>query len=330
MLRRTTRLARLGRGPFPHCLTFCLFVVAAVAVWTGCSCAAEGSWQRLAGYPSECFLDIAAPAPERLVCTSWGGGVFLSRDRGQTWSKATISAGFEWLEALTFVDASAGWLAGSEGRLYRTADGGATWEQAYSAASPGFCDVSFLDVFRGWAVGLDGLVAVTRDGGKTWRKQRTEPPVLLKGVAALDEDTAILVGLRGNLFRSGKGGGSLERLLAPTQANLQAVAFRDAREGWAVGEGGTVLYTNDGGSRWVRQESGTTAALGALAVTEELVVTAGEGGTVLLSRDQGRTWLNLSLEKPHWIHALAVGEGRRLYAAGVRGTVWARYLPEKK
>ena len=58
----------------------------------------------------------------------------ISRDGGATWTadawpSVPNGLGIEGVQPLSFVSADDGWALGLVGRLYRTTDGGATWEE---------------------------------------------------------------------------------------------------------------------------------------------------------------------------------------------------------
>ncbi|MGE5222787.1 MAG: glycoside hydrolase domain-containing protein [Omnitrophica WOR_2 bacterium] len=106
-------------------------------------------------------------------------------DGGRSWQKTTLPASFlnilsPWNKAyLEFIDAQTGWLAvrlvsGSSfslGALYRTLDGGTTWQPvSLPIAGP----VSFSDSQHGWVAGGAGGNELyrTQDGGQTWQPER--------------------------------------------------------------------------------------------------------------------------------------------------------------
>jgi len=80
-----------------------------------------------------------------------------------------------------FSDELHGWIAtgGPEGpgAIYRTVDGGKTWDEVdrrgFDAYGHRFFSVYFLDPLNGWACGEygdgeDGVLWITRDGGESW------------------------------------------------------------------------------------------------------------------------------------------------------------------
>ncbi|MCA9173268.1 MAG: tetratricopeptide repeat protein [Planctomycetales bacterium] len=123
------------------------------------------------------------------------------------------------------LDGPEGWLAGDDGLLMHTADGGLSWRlaapPALQAAQFDFHGVAMRDG-EVWVVGSPGsIVFHSKDRGQTWRALRT--------------------------------GQALP---------LRAVHFVNPRQGWAVGDFGTILGTSDGGQTWSHQhEGGRRAAM---------------------------------------------------------------------
>lgn len=81
------------------------------------------------------------------------------------------------LDAVCFVGAAHGWLAGSDGRVLYTSDGGGTWARGITGTQRlGFSALAFLDTHHGWALG-NGLgstyspIIRTENGGQTWKRE---------------------------------------------------------------------------------------------------------------------------------------------------------------
>ncbi|UCG50498.1 MAG: hypothetical protein JSW58_09805 [Candidatus Latescibacterota bacterium] len=104
--------------------------------------------------------------------SAWGpvlleGVVAISVDGGETWeSQLSVSA-----NSLFFVDAESGCVAGGDGQIHRTTDGGATWT-TIDVGAPGWLGcVCFVNANIGWVAGWGGVVFKTIDGGATWTPQ---------------------------------------------------------------------------------------------------------------------------------------------------------------
>lgn len=88
------------------------------------------------------------------------------------------------LFAAHFVDDSTrGWVAGANGMLLSTTDGGQTWLRAASGTTSQINALTFLPGgARGWAAGHDGTILSTADGGETWSHRTQESAINTAGV----------------------------------------------------------------------------------------------------------------------------------------------------
>ena len=74
------------------------------------------------------------------------------------------------------------WLAGHEGQLMASGDGGQTWTaQDVGVGNDSLHGLTFLaDGRRGWVVTSQGMLVATRDGGRHWDPPRPVSPRRLR------------------------------------------------------------------------------------------------------------------------------------------------------
>lgn len=205
------------------------------------------------------------------------GSIFYTADGGRNWQK--IAEKTEIFEAVHFVSATRGWIAGYAGRIERTDDGGRTWKiQRVEREGEVLNALFFLDQNRGWVVGGGGIIFRTVNGGDAWEIVPT---------------------------------GRVE--------DLWDVRFSSPDRGWIVGEDGLVLATTDGGATWTAQTSGTNRALFGLALASQATVIAvGEAGTIIRSED-GRSWAATASNTRESLNAIAAASPDVLWAVGSKG-----------
>jgi photosystem II stability/assembly factor-like uncharacterized protein len=274
---------------------------------------------------------LAVLDAKRAWASGSGGTIVRTRD-GERWEKLAPPAGGEELdfrdvESLggdVVVLMSAG--TGDAARIYRSADGGATWTLTdTNPDKDGFYDaLAFWDAKEGLVMGdpVGGrfVVRATSDGGATWRvPEGFSMPAALPNEGAFAASGTCLFALKGGQeawFVT--GGASVARVfhtkdrgrtwtVADTPApngnassGLFSVAFLDARRGYAAGgdykqpdfKGLNGVRTEDGGATWIPAPLSATGFYSAVVpvprAKDELVAVGLAGEAV--SHDAGRTW----------------------------------------
>ncbi len=167
---------------------------------------------------------------------------------------------------LWFTSRKDGLMARLDGEVYRTGDGGNTWELAWKAGKS-ITDLFFVSNQDGWVVGKGGLVARTTDGGQTWSSVYVPTNADLTSVFFIDKESGYAVGYESTVLYTKDGGLTWKQGLVNEELKSQplaSVAFSDEKHGWAVGGAGDpmapslsapsnlILATDDGGQTWRR------------------------------------------------------------------------------
>ena len=181
----------------------------------------------------------------------------------------TPSAGYQ-LDAVDFIDPSAGWILADRGTsdfaVLSTADAGRSWTERLVSSSTGHGE--YMRLFSRSAgvvvvVGAQAEVFATGDGGAHWTKRPVAP------ASAYVVSASFVDPLHGWLLEFGTGSDGLSStVLAQTEdggvtwddlgspasvpAEAFAVSFTDMSTGWldAVASGPYAYTTADGGATW--------------------------------------------------------------------------------
>lgn len=249
--------------------------------------------------------------------------VLRTEDGGATWYNVTPPGMTDFVYAAEsyFFDTTHGWVAIPDptdlmvpGQLFRTSDGGATWEETSFEAGMGG-RFSFVDLSNGFYMADLGAGAgsnwvaiyATSDGGANWAPVFSHEPGASEGA--------------GDLPGSGQKSG---------------MTFHDTTHGWVTGsipmENYIYLYaTTDGGHTWNLQPADVTTDLGTVFAGTYPPVFFGDDGVmpvtlvgnvvnlaIYTSADGGATWT------PSPAFVANAGRGELVdFVSPADGFVWA-------
>jgi photosystem II stability/assembly factor-like uncharacterized protein len=147
--------------------------------------------------------DILFPIPQTGYISGYGA-ILKSTDSGKNWSYLDIkNDNFTALYALSENEL---WVCGYGGSIFRTTNGGSTWEKQRNGNSifiPKYrlLDILFLDQNHGWCVGEEGLVIYTDDGGKNWKEYNRFTGSALRSIAETPDGNLLTTGDNGVLYK---------------------------------------------------------------------------------------------------------------------------------
>lgn len=159
-----------------------------------------------------------------------------------------------------FENANHGFVVGAYGMIYRTVDGGRSWQDwAPKLENPQGYHLNAISSVAGGAlviVGEAGQIFVSVDNGESWEKRESPYPGSLFGVM---------------------GTGRVNEILA-------------------FGLRGTLMFSSDLGKSWSIVNTGSSATLNDGAADGDRIVLVGNEGTVLTSGNSGDTFRESLLE----------------------------------
>ena len=268
-------------------------------------------------FPQQVEAFAALRAAVAITCYTTGpdghwakesGQVMLlqTSDGGQSWHSAVIDSGFAFAspQDLFLLDDRHAWFLvrpkwpelNEDGALFRTADGGRTWEQVSDTRSglPAVRETSFLTADLGWTV-RGARLHRTEDGGRTWAEQP----------------------LPSGRSREQPAWASAPRFIDSLHGFLTV-------SGWVEGHrpGLVELFaTTDGGQTWEKRSERDGERRPAFLTPDLGYVWEYEIRTVYWTRDGGRTWESRRWEiNPTGITDVHFVDGQRGF--GVQGHLW--------
>lgn len=265
------------------------------------------------------------------ACGVIGNQILHSSDGAKTWRNFTrdiFSNGVTFLEAVDFVNAQTGWVAGlhvttepplvRSGVILKTENGGKAWTEQWRKPDVSIGQIIFVDDQQGWGAGSSGHIIHTNNGGQTWQEQQSNTSFILRAITFVDSLHGWSVGgdfvnnsAAGVILHTFDGGKTwLKQTPLFSLPRLFDVTFVDTRHGWVVGGGGSgfdsgiILHTKDGGQTWLIQRAGFGLDLIAATFIDSLNGWIGgydpqTSAVVIHTNDGGQTWLPQLMDSFH-------------------------------
>lgn len=253
------------------------------------------------------------------------------------------------LVAVYFTSEENGWVAGDNGYLAVTGDGGRNWTKQNIGTTENINEIYFRNDENGYLVAGKKMF-ITNDGGNSWRETviyrttdfKNATPEFLS-IRFADKKRGIVIGSLLNrrdevvdslVLRTENGGETWNRVIVPSKAELYHLDFVGSSRCWIVGDGGLILASKDGGATFQKQSSGTDKDLYNVDFRDESDGYAvGGKGTILRTGNGGATWekvqtnfpntflrVNFADDKNGWI----VGYGGAILRSTDRGKSWVK------
>lgn len=258
------------------------------------------------GLGDPCVLALAATpdwSRNEIMFAATTEGVFISRNGGRAWRETGLMLDddvVDMLAASPDYERDRTVYAGTEGgALYRSTDGGRTWDLVQDSVGQGpinclWLAPDFAESQR-LVVGVGSQILVSTDGGESWAAVVDLPSSIL---CLAGNAEVLLAGLHdAGIFKSTDGGmgwAPVENFAARGFAQLKVAGDKL----YAMGPQEGLWLSEDGGRSW-SSLPGIEAHIPISAVTilpqgEIFLVNAGEG--ILRSSDGGESWTNVCRE----------------------------------
>ncbi|MEZ6140167.1 MAG: YCF48-related protein [Zavarzinella sp.] len=219
------------------------------------------------------------------------------------------------IRAVYFVDHQEGWVAGDDGLIMHTINGGATWEKQVSGSRSTITSICFLSPYTGWAAGRtelpggksEGTILFTSDGGLNWTNiSKTGLPGINR-VQFFDARNGIAAGdgtpeMPSGLFSTIDGGVTWKTRPGVLNPSWLAADFTDADTGVLAGVWNRLAPVRDGRMGVADVDSLHGKNIEDVKVRGQLAVAVGQGASILLSSNTaGVRWGMVDLQLPRML-----------------------------
>ncbi len=255
----------------------------------------------------------------------------------QTDWKINRSGGGSDLVTVFFTSADKGWIAGDDGYLAFTVDGGRNWTKKEIGSDDTINEVYFRNDENGYIV-AGRRMFITRDGGDSWQETQINRPNEFRGatpeylsIRFADKKRGIVVGSLLNkqnrvidslVMRTENGGDSWQRVVVPSKKELFHLDFVGSSKCWIVGDDGLILGSDNGGASFAVQRSGTLRDLYNVDFRDENEgYVVGSEGTILRTETGGARWEIVKTATPVTFMRVDFADDKNGVIVGYDGTI---------
>lgn len=259
---------------------------------------------------------------------------------------AQKSGTFAWLRDVYFFDENKGFIAGSNGTLLATGDGGKTWKKQSISTSDSIEQILFTSETTGWLLcqrnqfnrgeNASSYLMKTTDGGASWRQVGFGADNGRGRVARIFSggDSLMAVGESGALLVLQNNGETWKKIVSPTRFLLLDGAFADDFRAAIVGAGGNLFFSEDAGASWNKASiSGDAKARlnRVFFVNKNSGWTVGAAGAIYQTVNGGKSWraqtsgVTFDLTDVNFLNTAegwAAGDGGVILHTTTGGNVW--------
>jgi photosystem II stability/assembly factor-like uncharacterized protein len=209
------------------------------------------------------------------------------------------------LHSVQFVGSKSGFAVGAQGTIWKTGDGGRSWQPLASGVTCSLQSACFLTDQAGWVAGSEispftgldsGVLLFTEDGGKSWKRlgEGVLPPIVYVKFFGLDE--GVVVGrptseIPSGILKTADGGKSWQPVIGSTEATWRTGFFADPEVGLVAGPEGRVSLVGENqllASKLPPQGLRTIRSITLSA--DDSGWLAGDGGLLLRTTSGGVVW----------------------------------------
>ncbi|VXB22950.1 MULTISPECIES: YCF48-related protein [Chryseobacterium] len=185
------------------------------------------------------------------------GEMLKTIDGGQTWTAFGYSTYYKETYGMQFFDDNNGIVVGYGGAVYKTTNGGTSW-QWMSPNSPYSTDTDynlnslyFFNNQTGICVGNNGRIIKTQNGGTNWTNYSPTYDVINE-IHFIDPNKAYFKTNLGELFKTQNAGNNWQKVQYPAhQSYSNGFVFLNENVGYSFGANQGVVYkTIDGATTW--------------------------------------------------------------------------------
>jgi photosystem II stability/assembly factor-like uncharacterized protein len=256
--------------------------------------------------------------------TGWSCGfntILKTTNAGNSWQSSNVTGSHK---SMAFVNSTTGFVCGENGRVYKTMNGGESWQLLNSGVSTTLNNISIAPDGSIIIPGNQTTVLRSSDGGITWTDILNIPAVLdFFAVKILNSSTFVVSGNESTILRTTNTGTTWESISIGMPNPLFAIDFTAENTGWVTGCCGMFMKTTNAGISWTTDDYLTPGytLYSMQFYGQSKGWLAGEAGYILRTTNAGTKWDSLNSDTQVDLYSLHFVNENTGYVSGYNGMI---------
>lgn len=216
--------------------------------------------------------------------------IYKSTDVGNTWQN--LYWGSEKINTIASKPNGEIWVAGNQGKLFKSKDYGSSWVLTSTFVQNNFNNVYFCDRKNGLITGEKGVIYRTTNYGKSWGSIQFPYDDDLTSSIFRDKNVVLVASSHGKIFKTTDAGNTWQIKFHDQGKVLKQISIINQNTLIAVGDSGVMLTSNDFGETWFHMNQSIFASqrFTGISIPSSDFISVGFGKYLYLSRDSAKTW----------------------------------------
>lgn len=209
-----------------------------------------GQWTVLNSGTTSRLYDVEFPEPT--IGYVGGDSIILKTTDGINWFPLTSWPQGGYVGDMCFLNKDTGFVSSTLGLVYRTYNGGTTWDTCTFPVIEAIIELRNIDDSLLIVAGNNGLLVRSTDYGNTWNLSPNHPCQNLLDITFSGIDTIIAIEGNNNsrVFYTHDGGYTWDTCIGIGNNLLMDVSLNNNKIGFAGSRYSGIYYTNNGGVSW--------------------------------------------------------------------------------
>jgi photosystem II stability/assembly factor-like uncharacterized protein len=240
------------------------------------------------------FNDAVSLGFDNVIAVGHSAIIHRTDDGGISWESQIIDDDGREIESVHFPTPLIGYVAGDDGLLKKTTDGGLTWFTIFSPTDEHLWGIEFVDADTGYVVGGNGAFFKTTNGGNNWTAVTAPMTGTIYALHVLAPNNIFAGASSSNdqvVSQSTDYGVTWNDVTGAVGSSVYDIDFLDANYGWLGCSSNKVFITTDGGASWTEAaDFGSSGNYRVMIVDANVGYVVDSGGDVHKTTDAGATW----------------------------------------